>query len=776
MKMKAGREPASMNAASQMLMNPRLARIIPDRFTLFLIAVAVLGAGLVLARQVNHGVVLFWDSISYVETARNLSAGAGLTHGSQAPPLFPILLAAGSLGVVDPWQVAGPFNAICHGLTVLVAGQWLRRHIRSHILVVWGILAIALSLPLIHFASVALSEAPFILFTILALTRFSFWLDAPRRSTLLWAAVFTALACLTRYLGITILLTVSALLLFQRDTPSFLKAKRITGYGMIAGIPLGLYLVRNYLQEGVFSTNFGERDLDKGIRTIPAMLEHSFRFIGEWIHFEDLERIPHLILSSLLITSMIAGFTYFSSRIQGKYLFPVFSIIYLTFLTMSIRFGATAVGWEERFIIVVYIPCIFVVVTVIDKIIQSKKWHISRIPVLKNDPRPISGIAVIIFLLIWGWLGYSASIHEDRIRSFNDPNNWMGHFNNSSLLPYMREVHTGRTLGNIDLVGMYFYADIPYEDFPYYKDEYLPQEYAKLQGFIDSASSGWHIAWLYTPDIIVDYTVYDLSNIEGVDFVKALHDGVVFRISGRTHAEKYAAITARDPDALSMYNVYLLGRDLSYIREPCLPSETLDPFFLHVTPRNIADLPEHRRRFGFDNLGFEFRIPGVLFDGKCMATIPLPDYQITSISTGQSSESGHIIWESRVQPALDTARLQEEYDTITSSTPVAHSFYSLWLDGPYLSYTREPCEESDTLAHFFIHIAPRNIEDLPDERKQHGFDNLDFTFGPETGSVRFDGKCIATRMLPEYPIDSVRTGQTEDGDIWIVEFTPPPDE
>ena len=61
--MKGGGEPASMGSAGHVPMIARLARIRPDRFTLLLIAIAVLGAGLVLARQVNHGVVLFWDWI-----------------------------------------------------------------------------------------------------------------------------------------------------------------------------------------------------------------------------------------------------------------------------------------------------------------------------------------------------------------------------------------------------------------------------------------------------------------------------------------------------------------------------------------------------------------------------------------------------------------------------------------------------------------------------------------------------------------------------------------
>lgn len=46
-------------------MNARLARIRPDRFTLLLIAIAVLGAGLVLARQFTYGPLLHWDSLDH---------------------------------------------------------------------------------------------------------------------------------------------------------------------------------------------------------------------------------------------------------------------------------------------------------------------------------------------------------------------------------------------------------------------------------------------------------------------------------------------------------------------------------------------------------------------------------------------------------------------------------------------------------------------------------------------------------------------------------------
>ena len=185
----------------------RLARLRPDRFTLFLIATAAIGAGLVLAREAAWGVSLSWDSVQYVATARNLLEHPlefiqmGGEHQDENvyrfwPPLYPVLLAAGSFGVFDPLDVAGPLNAVAFGLTVLVAGRWLRRNVRSRFLLVWGCLALMLAAPVAGIAAWAMSEAAFILFALLALFRAEAHLREGKRPALAQAAAFTALACL----------------------------------------------------------------------------------------------------------------------------------------------------------------------------------------------------------------------------------------------------------------------------------------------------------------------------------------------------------------------------------------------------------------------------------------------------------------------------------------------------------------------------------------------------------------------------------------------------
>ena len=85
-------------------------------------------------------------------------------------------------------------------------------------------------------------------------------------------------------------------------------------------------------------------------------------------------------------------------------------------------------------------------------------------------------------------------------------------------------------------------------------------------------------------------------------------------------------------------------------------------------------------------------------------------------------------------------------------------------------YFKEPCVRADTEALFFLHLSPVDVNDLPDGRQQHGFDNLDSDFH-EHGR-RFNGKCQTTIALPGYGIAGIRTGQYISGkaQVWKVEF------
>ena len=95
------------------------------------------------------------------------------------------------------------------------------------------------------------------------------------------------------------------------------------------------------------------------------------------------------------------------------------------------------------------------------------------------------------------------------------------------------------------------------------------------------------------------------------------------------------------------------------------------------------------------------------------------------------------------------------------------STFDVHLTEDMLIYVKEPCGAEDVQETFFLHVAPVDVNDLPEHRKQYGFDNLDFRFNDRGGRwFRSAERCVALRKLPDYDFTVIRTGQylvREDG-------------
>ena len=83
------------------------------------------------------------------------------------------------------------------------------------------------------------------------------------------------------------------------------------------------------------------------------------------------------------------------------------------------------------------------------------------------------------------------------------------------------------------------------------------------------------------------------------------------------------------------FDVHIDENRVTYVKDPCVPADTEDTFFLHVIPADVDDLPEERKQYGFDNLHFSFESRGVMRDGACRASVDLPEYAFTRVRTGQ---------------------------------------------------------------------------------------------------------------------------------------------
>ena len=97
-----------------------------------------------------------------------------------------------------------------------------------------------------------------------------------------------------------------------------------------------------------------------------------------------------------------------------------------------------------------------------------------------------------------------------------------------------------------------------------------------------------------------------------------------------------APLVQGEPAARAEFDLHLKDGELIYFKQPCDPYDTRKRFFLHIVPKNANDLMDEARRRGFDNLDFRFEEHGGLYGRQCLASVPLPEYGIAAIETGQT--------------------------------------------------------------------------------------------------------------------------------------------
>ena len=157
---------------------------------LLIAILAGLGTAHILVRTAIYGPAVTNDSVHYLSTAINFLAGEGWRDflGEPLvswPPLFPLLLSAGGWVGIEPFAAGRWINALAFGLTILVAGGWLRFALRSRLLVLAATATLAASLPLSELASSFMTEPLFVLFTLLALVQLASFLHRGGRTPLL---------------------------------------------------------------------------------------------------------------------------------------------------------------------------------------------------------------------------------------------------------------------------------------------------------------------------------------------------------------------------------------------------------------------------------------------------------------------------------------------------------------------------------------------------------------------------------------------------------------
>ena len=513
--------------------------------TLFVIVMAILGAAHVSVRTSTYGAGIGADSVSYLSTAENLIAGEGLQDFRGAgllpwPPLFPLLLAAIGLVGIEPLEAGRLVNVASCGLIILVSGLWLRRRLRSPFLAMGAALALATSYPLGYFSSFILTDAIFVLFMLLALMRMeSFSNRNVRWKPLVLAALFTALAVLTRYAGIAVVVTGVLMLLLYAGGTLADRLNRAAVYGAISAAPVGAVFARNYVLFGDY-----DRDATRIGQPLLTSLEQAAGLFHEAVMPAN---VPGWIGASLLWSFVLAVSTgaaicvytavrerspspstpgaSSTSRESARPL-AVFSLVYLTFILLVVSWVGNPSGIAMRFLLPLYVSLFLLGAWLFDRLchVGARGWR----GVAKWTTASLILIVCLGHFGLWAKKSLDLTAEALKTGFIGDTFNTV-RWDQSETIAYLRANPVdGRVYCN--RFGL-LHSLLALESGINVRGKYptLPEKRQSLAGIEDGA----YVVWLKPADAHSNYDFddADIRALPGVETVAETIDGAIFRVA-----------------------------------------------------------------------------------------------------------------------------------------------------------------------------------------------------------------------------------------------------
>lgn len=410
------------------------------KFKLILLLFSLVGIALILMSTSLFGAGLSSDSVYYISTARNLGEGNGLISYTGAPfidwpPLYAIILATPYfIFRIDP-LISAPFiNAVLFGLIVYFSGLLLSRHLVSSI--AYSLLGAALLLfsnVLQDLYTMVWSETLFILLVILFLFYLEKYLEKKDRTSLIVLSLAVALAGLTRYIGVTLILTGTLALFFFLHDKLRTRLYSIAVFVLISILPTGIWLIRNFIISG---TLLGHRG--PSTYTLHQNLTATFETVHNWSFFPPkgvfgiILLIIFIILMAGFIGRLLTKGKILNLGTRMKLIGPValYFVIYISFLIYSsTSYSFDPINW--RLLTPIYIPATLLLLFLIDIFLEPFREKIS--PLIINGLLVITMIAWLVHYPVMGTLHYTYNRMVGGTGGFNSIE-----WRNNSIIKYLQ--------------------------------------------------------------------------------------------------------------------------------------------------------------------------------------------------------------------------------------------------------------------------------------------------------------------------------------------------
>ena len=659
------------------------------------LVLGLLAAALVLFGNATYGPVGDWDSVISLYFVGQISAGNIPSDFHATLPGYAALCwLLHTVFGLRPILAAGWVSAVAFGLTVLVTTFWLRCAGASRLIVVWCGIVCMLS-PLGTIAGEVMTESLFILWVVLTL----FWLDrffagrADRKWIFLALAAFAAAsACLTRLVGVAVIAG-GAIFLLVASKPA-LAGRRCHWRDALARVAVATVFTAAASAPLIGWALYADIPLDQELRhTVDFRLLSSFeaamRTLVNWTFgphaahddshaWNQWTGFSSPWLSALASLGGVLGFlavfvvpaavlakcqSQRPQALRAAAANGLFLLCYPAVLLAMLSFRD--LGLTPRYMLPMYTPSVLILAWALQAHGQHIRTLLNCLLGLRAEGErraigamSVAAVAGLTVFLIWQGVRLPQLAIQKYEAMRNDLTIGRGlsskRYESSDTMDYLRKI----SLSDARLLTNRRSALIWHLD--------PLGERLDVRAVVDHRRRGDLLVWFYRygvrypswVDVCPEQQQFEsIIDSTRLQVVAALDDGIVMR-------NVEPGLSARDIRAASLSGfvsgsrpiyesaevaVYLADDRIIYTMDATIGSAACPcgdfPFFLHVTPVDLDDLPEWRSGHDFDNLHRLFKQqPWTYLNAACGAAIPLPDYAVRSLRTGKSGLAADGQW------------------------------------------------------------------------------------------------------------------------------------
>lgn len=302
----------------------------------------LLGIFLVLLCTSKHGINLEIDGIQQI---CNADAYADYSHRKalvflyllHQQPLFPIIISLGHFIQMAPEEIARLFNAFLFGLNGFLAGLIVGNVFRSYLAALLGGLLVLILPDMVAIHLMCMAEPLFICLMLSWILLFIRYLGSLRVSILIVGAIFVALALMTRYAGIPVVVA-GVIGIFCLTQQLFLqKIRHAIIFILISSVPYAMLLTLNRCVSGQMNA----REIVFHPTTVSAWHEATRVLCSWFMPYVWYSKANELVVGGVIVVAVTFSLLRYTKKLsdtatqdQGfiKFVIFLFSLILLSLL------------------------------------------------------------------------------------------------------------------------------------------------------------------------------------------------------------------------------------------------------------------------------------------------------------------------------------------------------------------------------------------------------------------------------------------------------------